>query len=284
MRSTRQKKRFRRAIYFLAGLFLAYIVLCFWIADKVVSPRRVVPSLPKDFVVWEPVKGVPAWASPTLGEGKAKNLFIFAHGIKASRAFFEDTARELQHRGYDVVILPMPGHDASPEPTVGFGTTESKLIRETIDAAHAQHTVLVGASMGGASCWMASDDPHVDGIVTECAFGRLEPVTHRWFNSMLPYGDILFKPVIWIASARLHINPNDINPVETAQKWDHTKPALVIEASDDRLIPEAQSKELASVSGADFWRVPFATHANCQSVGKEYIDRVEGVMKKVLRH
>lgn len=282
MQSTRRKNRVRKLGYFLLGLFAAYVAFCFYMADRVVSPRRVAAFKPKEFVTWEPIPNVPAWASPSVPDGKAKNLFIFSHGIKANRFFFAKTAEELQKRGYDVVLLPMPGHDGSPEPTVGFGTTESKLIRETIDHVRAKHIVLVGCSMGGAATWMASDHPRVDGVVTECAYGRLEPVTHSWFNRALPYGDILFKPVLWIASARLHLNPSNINPVETAMKWDHKKPALVIQAQDDTLIPLNQGKELAEVSGAEYWPVPFAIHADCQSCGKEYVNRLEVVMRQVL--
>ena len=267
----------------MAGLFLAYVAFCFYLADTIVSPRRRLSYLPKEFVTWDPVAGVHAWASPSVPLGQAKNVFIFSHGLKANRHFFYETAKDLQKRGYDVVLLPMPGHDDSPEKMLGFGTKESVLIRQTIDAVKAEHIVLVGCSLGGASSWMASDHPRVDGIVTECAFGRLEPVTHAWFNNVLPHGDVIFKPVLWIASARLGLNPSDINPVDTARKWEHKKPALVIQAQDDKIIPLEQARELADVSGAEYWQVPIAGHADCQSAGKEYVDRVEGVMKRVLK-
>ncbi len=277
-----RKSRLRRLSYFLLGFFAVYIGLCFYVADKIVSPKRHPAFLPKQFVIWEPAPGVPAWASPAVPKGMAKNLFIFSHGIKANRAFFAKTAEELQKRGYDVVLLPMPGHDGSPEKTVGFGVSEAKLIRQTIDAVKADHIVLVGCSMGGAGTWIASDHPRVDGVATESAYGHLEPITHIWFNRALPFGDILFRPVLWIASARLHLNPSDINPVETATKWDHRKPALVMHAAGDQLIPIEQGEELAQVSGADFWRIPLVSHSDGQEVGKEYVDRVEGVMLKVI--
>lgn len=282
MRWMQRKSRSRRLSLFLLGFFAAYLGLCFYVADSIVSPKRRPAFLPKQFVTWEPAPGVPAWASPSVPQGKAKNLFIFSHGIKANRAFFASTAEELQKRGYDVVLLPMPGHDGSPEKTVGFGTSEAKLIKQTIDAVKADHIVLVGCSMGGAGTWMASDHPRVDGIATESAYGHLEPITHIWFNRALPFGDILFRPVMWIASARLHLNPSDINPVDTAAKWDHHKPALVMHAAGDQLIPIEQGEELARVSGAEFWRIPLVAHSDGQEVGKEYVDRVENVMLKVL--
>ncbi|MEI8281598.1 MAG: alpha/beta hydrolase [Armatimonadota bacterium] len=278
----RQKKRFRRLVFFLCGLFVAYVFGCFAIADMIITRKRVPSIKPPQFSTWEPVPNVVSWTSPAVPEGNAKNLFIFAHGIKADRSFFANTATVLMKRGYDVVLLPMPGHDVNPDPHIGFGVTESKLIKQTIDAVKADHIVLVGCSMGGAGTWLASDHPRVHGVVTESAYGRFEPITHIWFNRVFTGGDILFRPSVWIASNKLGLNPSDINPVETAAKWDHKKPALVIHGPIDSLIPYAQGQELAKVSGAELWSPENREHGKCQDEGDAYIDHVESVMKRVL--
>ena len=277
-----RKKWLRRLILLFAGLFLAYVPLCFWVANSIINAPRSVPMMPKQLVVWEPVPKVPAWVSPAVAQGKAKNVFIFSHGIKADRYFFADTARELVKRGYDVVLLPMPGHDESPEQYLGFGPKEAELIKKTVDAVKADHIVLVGCSLGGAATWLASDHPRVDGVVTESAFGHFEPITRIWLDRAISCGSFIFRPVIWIVSGKLHINPSEVNPAETAAKWDHSKPALVMHAGDDQLIPIAHGHELVEVSGAEFWEVPGLRHAQCQDVGKEYVDRIESVMKRVL--
>jgi pimeloyl-ACP methyl ester carboxylesterase len=282
MQLTRQKKWFRRLVLLVVGLLLAYVPLCFWMANHIIDAKRSVPTLPKQFVVWEPVPKVPAWVTPRVAQGKAKNVFIFSHGIKADRAFFADTARDLAKRGYDVVLLPMPGHDESPDQYLGFGPKEADLIKQTVVAVKADHVVLVGCSLGGAATWLASDHPGVDGVVTESAFAHLDPVTRIWFERVLPGGSFIFRPVIWIVSWKLHINPSDVNPSETAAKWDHKKPALVIHAGNDGLIPIEQGRELAKVSGAEFWEVPGHEHAQCQDEGDEYVDRIEGIMKRVI--
>jgi pimeloyl-ACP methyl ester carboxylesterase len=283
MQLTRQKKWFRRLVLLLVGLLLAYIPLCFWVANSIINAPRSVPMMPKQLVVWEPVPKVPAWVSPAVVQGKAKNVFIFSHGIKADRYFFADTARELVKRGYDVVLLPMPGHDEGPDQYLGFGPKEAELIKKTVDAVKADHIVLVGCSLGGAATWLASDHLRVDGVVTESAFAHLEPITHIWLDRAISGGSVIFRPVIWIVSGKLHINPSEVNPAETAAKWDHRKPALVMHAGDDNLIPIEHGRELAIVSGAEFWEVPGRSHAQCQDVGSEYVDRVEGVMKRVLK-
>ncbi len=284
----RQKKWFRRIRFFLVGLVLAYIPLCYVLADLVVSRHGfTVPVRPKELVVWEPVPKVPAWVSPRIPVSDGKYVFIFAHGVKADRSFFQSTALELVKRGYDVVLLPMPGHDENPDPQLGFGPKEAKLIKATIDAVWAKkpcHLVLVGCSMGGAATWLASDHLAVSGVVTEGAFSHLDPVTRVWFDRKMPGGSILLRPVVWIASSMVGLNPADVNPVETAWKWDKSKPALVIQGADDKLIPMGQGRELAEASGAEYWEVPGEKHGECQKCGSEYVDRVERVMQKVIRN
>lgn len=280
----RQKKWFRRFGLLLVGLSLAYIPLCYFMAEMLISGSRNVPVRPKGLEVWEPVPHVPAWASPMVAVGAAKYLFVFSHGVQADRSFYETTAMELVHRGYDVILLPMPGHDENPEPYLGFGPKEAALIKATLDKVKAKKIVLVGCSLGGAATWLASDHPSVDGVVSESAFGRLKPITESWFDRVMPGGSMIFRPVNWIASSKLHLDPGDVNPVEVAAKWDRAKPALVIHAGADQLIPISDGRELARVSGAEFWEVPKLRHAQCQDIGLEYVDRIERVMQKAIRY
>ena len=53
------------------------------------------------------------------------------------------------------------------------------------------------------------------------------------------------------------------------------RPALVIQAEDDRLIATAHAEQLAKASGATLWVVPKASHAQCSScAGPEYVSRI----------
>jgi pimeloyl-ACP methyl ester carboxylesterase len=263
-------------LYLGIGLFLAYIYLCFQLANSVMSPPRRVADMPDAFKEVEIVPGSPAWVSPDL-ETKDE-VFVMSHGLGGDRGFFADTAIALQKKGYGVVLTAMPGQDTSKIKTIGFGTLESEVIKKTLDALKAKKIVIVGCSMGGAATWMASDHPKVAGIVTEGAYSRLGPVTKEWLKAKIPGGDIVFAPVIWIATWKLGIRAGDINPVEFAEKWDRSKPAVVIQAENDSLIPRVQADELAKASGAEYWVVKGVGHANCQDERDTYLEKLVSVM------
>jgi pimeloyl-ACP methyl ester carboxylesterase len=278
MRLQRLNKWFRRVIFLFAGIFAAYIALCFYMAEEVLSPKRVLPPRPQELVELE-INNAPAWASPSVKSGKAKTVFIFSHGLMAQQDFFAKVAIQVAKKGFGVVLPPMPGQGYSPLQRVGFGLTESDVIQQTIDKIKADKIILVGCSMGGAATWLASKHPRVSAVVTEGAYGRLDPVTRYWFERKTPGGSILFRPVIWIASWKMGMNPANVNPVETAAKF--TKPALVIQCEKDGLIPREQAEELAKVSNADYWLIPGKKHAQGQEVGDEYIRRLIQVAEKV---
>lgn len=269
------KKWFRRLIWAVIGLFLAYIAMCWMTASQIISPPRRLSEKPADLENYEVSPQTLAWASPSVIKKEAKNIFVFSHGLLADQSFFVGTALELQKRGHGVVLLPMPGHGSSPEPKVGFGITESELIRKTVDGLPEAKIILVGCSMGGAATWLASDHPKVSAVATEGAYGRLEPVTRHWFERKNKGGAIFFRPVIWIASWRLGKNPSEINPVLTAKLF--KKPALVIHCEKDSLIPREQSLELAQAASAEYWEIAGAKHAQGQEFGKEYVDRLENL-------
>lgn len=248
-------------------------------ATEVISPKRVIPLMPRAFKEWETSPGTMSWASPSVVSGKAETVFVMAHGLGGQQDFYSDLGMKLQDEGYGVVIPPMPGQGTSPLKEVGFGVTESEVIKQTIDKIKAKHIILVGCSMGGAAVWLASDHPRVDAVITEGAYGRLEPVTRYWFERKTKGGAFLFRPVIWIASWRTGKQPSSVNPVETAAKF--KKPALVIQCGGDNLIPMEQAKELAQVSGAEFWEIPALKHACGQDVGPEYLEKIEKIAEKL---
>lgn len=263
----------RNVVAALFTVLVLYLVACYSLARSYLSPPRTVPTLPVGLIE-DRMGAVPVWTTPHLGHGKV--LFVMAHGLGGSRATWGDLMIELDRHGIDCVAPAMPGQDANPDPTVGFGAKEAKTIVETVRWAKGRYpnspkVVLLGVSMGGAAAWLASEeDPSVAGVVTEGSYARFDEAMTHWFDRRMAYASVLFRPVIWMATAMSGISPEEIVPQRAAERW-KGHPALVIQGAADLLILPTHAKRLAQAAGAALWTVPGAGHAECMEIaGTEY--------------
>jgi pimeloyl-ACP methyl ester carboxylesterase len=194
--------------------------------------------------------------------------------------------QSLHERGYDAIATAMPGQDASPDGTVGFGKKEAEVIADTARWARQQYkerpnTILMGLSMGGAATWLASElVPDVDGVVTEGAYARFDEAMTNWFERRFAGASKVFRPVVWFATYRSKLHPGDVRPIDAAAAW-KGRPALVIQGELDTLIPMSHATRLAEASGAELWVVPGATHAQGQDAGKQYVDRLDAFARRL---
>lgn len=264
-----RKRLFRFVVIIVVGVVAAYLWLCWLLSAIYLSPGRSeagpAPAGLQDAAFESGGFRVPAWVSPNVET--ASLVYVLAHGYGGNRARWEPEMRSLERAGFGSIAPAMPGQDASPEPRVGFGITEARTLVDAVKWVRAHHhgpvkIVLMGVSMGGAACWLASEkDPSVDGIITEGAYAEFPAAMSQFFNRRIPLGAILLRPVIWMTTWRSGVKPADIMPVRAAAKW-LGRPALVIQAGADDLILRHQANELEKASGAQFWMVPGASHAN----------------------
>ncbi|MBN9501993.1 MAG: alpha/beta fold hydrolase [Armatimonadetes bacterium] len=280
----RRKRRWRKVTYFLVGLFVAYWVGCYYLAVKYVRPGTVNESGPPDTLrsIGNPI----VWATPGLAEGVgSKPVFVVVHGYRGSQSGWAKVADSLSKRGFEVVVPALPGHDSRTDETSGFGRKESQVVVDCVAWARKQSVkppkvYLLGVSMGGAACWLASEkDPTVDGVVTEGCFARLDEATRDWFDRKAPGSSVYLRPVIWFASWMSGVDPKTVNPVEAAAAW-KGKPSLIIHGEDDQLFPTSNGRTLAGASGGELWIVPGAKHAECSNVAfDEYLNRLVAFTK-----
>ncbi|GEM_PF-669298 len=278
----RRKRRFRRLVYFVVGLFLAYIAVCWYLSGQYLSPPREaagpLPDFDNDAMIETKGGPNPTWVSKNIDS--APVVFVMAYGNGGVRSSFSDLARDLIAHGYATVVPCMPGQDASPEPRIGFGVTESRTLLDTVRWVRSKRpdhpkVILYGVSMGGAASWLSVvSDPPVDGIVTESAYAELAPTVEQFFNRSLPGGSVIFRPVVWFAQWRSGRRVVDVVPARPAMLW-QGRPALIIQAGDDRLVLPKQGEELAGVTGGEYWLIPGAVHANCyEHDPKAYVGRL----------
>lgn len=284
----------RKLAIWLLVLVLAYLGVCMILAWRYVRPSRYLPEakpeIAKDVSIPLGAATFPAWATPGLEAGRARSesVFILIHGYGGNRDSWAHALDALAAKGYEVVVPAMPGHDASPDPSVGFGPKEADYVIACARWARSQMkdqqatVVLVGLSMGGSACWLASEkEPGLFGaIVTEDSFAVLDEAVHKWFSMLFPGGRVLFAPARWFANGMAGVDPSKVRPVEAADKW-HGRPALVIHCKEDQLMDASHAARLAKAAGCELWTIPNAGHAEGYSVASsEYIDRLGRVANR----
>jgi len=274
---------------FALGLLLVYPLLCWQLAKSYLSPLvGDAGPVPKGLrAVDLPLKSgtQPTWTNVEPGEAPARGVtFVFAHGYGGDRGHWRELGAEMAHRGYGVVIPTLPGHRDVRDRTTGFGLKEAQRLKEVVDAIGQPKVVLVGVSMGGAACWLATEaGAKVDAVVTESAFANFEEAMNRWFSRKAPGAPVYLRPVVWFASSMSGLDPSQVVPVRAAEKW-RGRPALVIQAGDDDLIDRSHAERLAAAADCPTWIVPGARHAQVAGVAMpEFAGRLEGVARMVGR-
>lgn len=250
---------------FLLGFALAYLAFCARAAYGYLHPSRETYPAPEG-VLDATVGTTPVWATPGLAKGKpSRVVFVLAHGYGGTRATWNGLLKDLQKAGIDAVAPAMPGQDANPDPTVGFGAKEARTILQCAAWARAQgakRVVALGVSLGGGAAWLASEaEPKaLDGVISDASFAQFDEAMDRLFSYRLPGGAVLLKPVVLFARAMSGIDPYAIRPVDAAAKW-KGRPALVIQGTADRLIVPSNGDRLSAAAGCPQWRVEGADHA-----------------------
>src|SRR5471030_2753965 len=185
MRLSLPKKSRTKWGWVLVRILVLYGLMCAWLAHAYLHPSRpktvLRPTSLKEVFIPSSKGTVPSWATPALAAGRGKPIvFVLAHGYGGDRSFWTSQMLDLKAKGFESVAPSMPGQDASPDETVGFGPSEAKVVLDTVKWVRGQYKmppkiVLWGVSMGGAAVWLASEqDPTVDAVISEGAYSRFD--------------------------------------------------------------------------------------------------------------
>ncbi|HWD41300.1 MAG TPA: alpha/beta fold hydrolase [Fimbriimonas sp.] len=260
-------------IYVLLGVLALYLGACYRLALAYIHPDRLTVTCPPTLTtVLMPSRygPTPSWETHGLASGRpSKVVFVLVHGYGGSRESWSTVMTDLFSKGFDSVAPSMPGQDASPAKSVGFGISESHTIVDAVkwvrSVAPASKVIVFGMSMGGGATWIATkEDPTIDGVVTDSAFARFDEAMNCFFDRKLPLGHIFLSPVVTIASWMTKLDPSTVRPVDEAKLW-HGKPALIIQGGADTLVTPDQGERLAEAAGCPMWTVSGAEHVQSYS-------------------
>jgi alpha-beta hydrolase superfamily lysophospholipase len=214
-----------------------------WEAEKVFSPRR-----NSSLAVW----ALPGAASGTAGGGTVITL----HGITWDHYVEIKYALGFIERGWNVVMVDLPGHGDSPDgtlPTPSYGYYEKYDLDAVVDWARARFPtagplLLAGESMGAATAlqYLPLGGEKIDGVIADCSF-----------TSMADEGIVLYKlshvPACILYPARAlggmltkifrGYSFYEVSPLKASLS--SPAPVLFIHGGEDRFVPTWMSVRMA---------------------------------------
>ena len=199
---------------------------------------------------------LPAAAGAGAGAGRTAGTAVFVHGVTWTRYGMLKYARPFAGRGWNLVLVDLPGHGDSPAPSGLFptyGFLEKYALAAVVDWTRVRFPdggpfVLVGESMGAATALqygpLAADK--VDAIVADCSYSSARAVlSARLAGRGVPA--FLAAPVPALVSALVSrtrgCRLEDVSPEQAAAAT--AIPVLFIHGGDDSYVPTAMSVSMA---------------------------------------
>jgi len=251
----RQRFFLRSAAFGLVALFAAASVFALGLGYReyrslgsspaVLPPLVATDGLHGSRVEWRGHSGlVRAWYS----KGSTGSAVVLAHGSNGNRSALATEFFALRRAGFSVLSLDLPGHGES-EGQVDYSGQNLKAIREAVDfllAKGEQKIGLFGFSLGGyQAVQAAAEDLRIAALAVAGTPADLE----KQACSEYPLAcRITLAPVVFSMSLR-GLRGND-RPALLAIEKLRGRPLLVIEGSDDRVVPKAISQPLFDRAGA----------------------------------
>lgn len=283
-----RKRRFRKLIFVLVGLVALYGLMVVVFAFQYLRPTPL-PSGPPPAYLSEVEVGhdgyeIPSWATSGLIEGAGKErVYVLVHGYGGRRDEQVELADRLRKSG-EVVIPAMAGQGPSRAKQVGFSVAESDELISVARWCKGQlgeeaEVVLIGISLGGASCWTAAGkEPELfHAVITDSAFARMDWATGDFMGTESLVRRALSGPVIGLSERMSGVKPAEIRPVDWAAKYRGR--GLIVQGADDPMFGVRHGEALQEATGFEFWVVEGAGHAEVAHVAlDEYVDRILGVV------
>ncbi len=242
-----------------------------------------------------------AWAARTsdgvtlrgwyLPADASRHLIVLVHGMWSSWAEMASLGRDLNQRGFAVLLFDLRGHGQSDASRLYLGRRERTDIRTVMQWGQdhgftADRIGWLGYSMGGSTILMeAARNPSIRVAVIDSPYGNLPEILNRELSkhSGLPG---CFNPGILLAARAIYgVRTDDLVPIRYAQAWGE-RPLLLIHGEADTLVPVSQARDLARAAGASCSTIllPGIDHVQAyNSNPRAYVRRSLGVLSRTSR-
>lgn len=220
--------------------------------------------------------------------GRGRGAILLLHGIRGDRRQMVQRAQWLQHQGYAVLLIDLPGQGASTANAVTFGLHEAQGVRAALDELRrrlpGQRLGVIGVSLGAASLVLCPDCGHVDAVVLESMYPTIEEaVANRLRMRLGVLGSPLSALLLSQLPLRLNISPDQLRPIDQLVKL--TAPVLIAAGNADQHTTLGESQRLFAAARApkELWIVDGAAHVDLYAFAPaEYERRIGAFMARNL--
>jgi pimeloyl-ACP methyl ester carboxylesterase len=228
-----------------------------------------------------------AWSVP----GPRPDAVILIHGIGNNRDDLLPVARDLNGRGYNLLLLELRAHGRSEGDTSTLGVREVEDVRAALlflqqqPGVDPQRIGVWGMSLGSSVALMsAAALPDLHAVAVDSVFASARWLIEHQLGAIIAVPDWLGPAVLTLGGWEAGVSPDAIAPVQAARQLG-SRPLLVIQGEQDALFfPENARLVMAAASGPkELWLEPSAGHTGVYELDPAlYIGRLDTFFSNAL--
>ncbi len=280
-----------KIIVFLLIITIVFIIICFLIGNRLVSPAHKKIGPPPiglkahNITIKFSDKRIKGWF---LRSEEKNGIIILMHGVRGNRTAMTERAKFLYKNGYSVLLFDFQAHGESSGEYITFGYLESEDARAVVSFIKKQYpsqpVAVIGQSLGGASCLIGDHPIEVDALILESVYPTIEEAVANRLEIYTSKISRFLAPIFTIQlRLRFGINPDKLRPINGIKRVNC--PVLIIGGSADRRTTLLETKRLyyAASKPKELWIIQNAQHEDLYQFAKNrYEKRISDFLKKNL--
>ena len=207
-----------------------------------------------------------------------RGAVVLMHGIHADRRSLVARAEFLARAGYAMLLFDFQAHGESIGRQITFGFQESRDASAAVNflrqKAPGESIGVIAISMGAAAALLAQPPLPVAALVLESCYPTLYHATEDRMADRFGFWGRLATPLLMCQlKPRLGIRPDDLKPIESANRI--AIPKFFIAGTADKLTRIEESKALLAAAAApkQFWWLEGAAHVDMHAFAPAEYER-----------
>ena len=213
---------------------------------------------------------IDAWVLKASGgqDDSLRGTVGVLHGLCDSKVTYMRIARDLNRKGFDVVLIDLRAHGRSSGKQVTYGALEKHDVKRVLDRLVTEKTIaeplyLMGKSIGAATAIQcAAIEPRIRGVVALAPYRDMRSVCWRFFKTRIaPFmSQEDFEKVLARAGQIGKFDPAEASTLDAIRKV--RCPVLLMHGRLDTIVPHEDSQALyAAATGPKALEVvPYLGH------------------------